>query len=151
MLDNVVADFPVTADGLSLINNYEDVYIYKNSRVMERARVELNNQSLKPAKILARTANQVTIEAEGPGQLVISEIDYPGWEVWVDGNRGVIETEAGLLRSVELEDGTHLVKFLYRPGSLFLGVMLGFGGIFFLGVTSIHILKRKVEEEIQTK
>jgi hypothetical protein len=53
---------------------------------------------------------------------VLSEIVYPGWQVWVDGAPQPVDTYNGLLRSVRLSPGDHRVVFAYRPSSLYLGL-----------------------------
>ncbi len=59
---------------------------------------------------------RIEADATGPGRVVLSEIDYPGWQVWVDGKPGLIEKYAGVLRSVKLGAGTHRVRFRISPG-----------------------------------
>ena len=65
------------------------------------------------------------MRARGPGLLVLSEIAYPGWHVWVDGNSQPVVPYDGLLRAVQLPAGEHQVLFTFRPASLVLG-LIGF-------------------------
>ena len=139
----VVSDYELNnVAGLTLERQFNEAFVYKNSYKMPRAWVEMKDGSMdstvKPVEILYRTPNRMSISAEGPGSLVVSEINYPGWEVWVDGEKKEIETSFGLLRSVKVNSGKHEVFFAYQPGSLFMGLVLSIGGLFLLGVFSIR-------------
>lgn len=67
------------------------------------------------------TPNRITIRARGPGMLVLSEMDYPGWRVTLDGDEVERRTSYNLLRSVELPSGNHEVVFTFQPWSVFVG------------------------------
>jgi uncharacterized membrane protein YfhO len=64
--------------------------------------------------------------------LVLSEIDYPGWEVEVDGIPASLETHEGLLRAVQLSPGEHQVEFTFRSGSLRAGALITLLGLIIL-------------------
>ncbi len=68
----------------------------------------------------------------GPGLLVLSEIDYPGWQVWVDGVEQPVQKVDGLLRGVLLDEGHHVVEFAFRPPLVYAG--LGISGFTCLGL-----------------
>ncbi len=85
--------------------------------------------SLKP--------NAVKLKAHmrRPGFVVLSEVNYPGWEARVDGNPAPLLTGDYILRTVPVPAGAHNIEFHFRPaafrwglvGSLvFLAAMLGF-------------------------
>ncbi|MBW2113072.1 MAG: YfhO family protein [Deltaproteobacteria bacterium] len=67
---------------------------------------------------------ELTAKLQTPGFLVMSEIYYPGWEVYVDGKRGKIYTGDYLFRTVPLEAGYHRVLFVFNPGSLKTGALI---------------------------
>jgi hypothetical protein len=54
---------------------------------------------------------------EEDGFLVVSDTNYPGWKVWVDGTQGSILSANLLMRAVRLDKGDHLVEFRYEPAS----------------------------------
>lgn len=65
-----------------------------------------------------------------PGFCVLADTHYPGWKAY-DGDRTVQIYQAnGFLRAVWLEPGTHVVKFKYKPYSLFWGALLSGGSLF---------------------
>jgi len=48
------------------------------------------------------------------GFLVFSENRYPGWSVYIDGEKGKIEPFS-LIQAVAIKKGRHVVKFVYEP------------------------------------
>jgi hypothetical protein len=69
---------------------------------------------------------RLVIEIDQPetGLLVVSEIDYPGWEARVDGHRTpMIRTDA-ILRGVEVPAGQHRVEMVFDPLSVKLGLIV---------------------------
>jgi uncharacterized membrane protein YfhO len=55
---------------------------------------------------------------------VLSEIYYPGWKVFIDGNEAEISSAYQVLRLVTLPEGSHSVQFVYRPLSVYAGLSL---------------------------
>lgn len=53
-----------------------------------------------------------------PCILVLSELDYPGWQAFVNGLRVPIKRANGILRALALPAGTHQVAMRFRPASL---------------------------------
>jgi hypothetical protein len=108
--------------------------VYKNELQMPRAWIQVLDENLvlpvKPAEIFDRRPNSMLISAEGPGILVVSELNYPGWAVSVDGEKQEIETAAGVLRAVKLDAGSHEIEFVFKPGSILIGLVLSIGGLF---------------------
>ena len=82
------------------------------------------------ARVVARTADTVEVEAElpGPGVLVLVEAFDPGWRVAVDGRADRLLRANALFRAVRLDAGRHRVLFAYRPSSATLGLGLAAAG-----------------------
>lgn len=57
------------------------------------------------------------ISSASAAMLVTSEIAYPAWTAYVDGNRVEIATAFGLLRAVEIPAGHHIVEFRFESPS----------------------------------
>jgi hypothetical protein len=72
------------------------------------------------------SAEHLRIAAEMPtrGLLVFSELYYPGWQAWVDGQPIPIRRANTILRAVEVPAGSHLVEMEFRPLSFHVGVIL---------------------------
>lgn len=75
----------------------------------------------------------IEVTAETPGVLVLSESSYPGWQVFVDGQKKECLWLNLLFQGVEIEKGKHEIDFLYRPKhfSVFLTISLGSMILFF--------------------
>jgi hypothetical protein len=123
----VIADFPLQADGLEEWRVVGAAHIYQNAFWRPRAWVQQAQAGVDSSWVVAemreRTPNRLLIQAEGPGELVLSEVDYPGWQVWVDGVPAQFHTAYGLLRAIRLDPGSHQVKVEFQPASIWLGLI----------------------------
>ena len=64
------------------------------------------------------------VSTSAPGMLVTSEIAYPAWKAYIDGNPVEIATAFGLLRAVELPAGDHIVEFRFESPNEVWGMTL---------------------------
>lgn len=97
-----------------------------------------SEESLAIRRFSARRIDlDVTLRA--PGILVLSEIAYPGWDVRVDGRPAVPLRAYGVLRAVALPAGTWHVEWSYQPGSVYIGMGVGF--LTLLGIAGIVIAR----------
>jgi len=97
-----------------------------------------DNRPLTPAAVVRAQRHSLEIEVEptAPGILVVSEADYPGWSVTVDGKPAQLLRANYALRGVALGAGRHLVemRFTSRPTQLGLTLSgLGLLGLIGLG------------------
>lgn len=145
----LVSHFPLEDAKLNLVQEINENFLYQNSSVRPRTWVEEqgfegDEQEILPANILVDTPNRIVVSAEGPGTLILSEVDYPGWLVKVNGTRKEIHQAYGVLRSVDIYPGSNLVEFQYRPQLVFIGLL--FSGVGILCV--IWILTYSKNEKI---
>ena len=72
------------------------------------------------ARIVSYKRNSVVLDVESSdnGILVLHDINYPGWEARVDGERRPILRANLLFRGVEIGPGHHRVEFQFRPMSI---------------------------------
>jgi hypothetical protein len=125
----ILVDFDMKPhNGLVLIEQIGGTRIYENLMVKPRAWVytpgRVDDGSIRPVVDYNWSPNHIKLNAEGPGRLVISEVNYPGWLARVDGDAVDIQTEADILRSIDLPPGEHQVEFVFRPMSLYIGVLI---------------------------
>jgi len=137
--------YELDLDGLVLINQYGDSYLYRNEYVYPRAWMAKTNShdldEIIPLDIQYWSSDQIVIEAQGSGVLVLSELAYPGWQVFVDGKKNQMDTVFGILRSVRLRgSGNHIVVFSYQPIWLYIGLTLS---VFTITMLSIYSLMQK--------
>ncbi len=64
------------------------------------------------------------VSTASPGMLVVSEVAYPAWKAYVDGEPVEIATAFGLLRAVEIPAGTHEVEFRFESPNEVWGMAL---------------------------
>jgi hypothetical protein len=67
---------------------------------------------------------EVKTESSAPALLVLSANHYPGWRAYVDGQAVEIVRVDYNLRGVAVPGGSHLVKFVYRPKSVLIGLVI---------------------------
>lgn len=132
----IAAEFDLPVEGLVFLKQFGETRLYDNEFAMPRAWMQPLDAApgleASPAEIVSWEPNHVTINASGPGLLVLSEIAYPGWRVKVDGQKAEIETVAGILRGVELSEGNHQIEFLFRPLSVYIGLAVFAVGLGFV-------------------
>ena len=90
--------------------------------------------------IVRSDQREVTVAASSPGGgiLVLADLHYPGWKVYVDGAQRPLLRANYLMRAVVLSPGRHDVRFVYEPISVRAGLavtllaLLGVAGVFAL-------------------
>jgi hypothetical protein len=64
------------------------------------------------------------VSTSAPGMLVTSEVAYPAWKAYINGEPVEIATAFGLLRAVEIPAGTHEVEFRFESPNEVWGMAL---------------------------
>ncbi len=113
---SIVSDFPLETQNVLFEAVVEGVYVYRIVKVMPRAWMLYGDSTVDTGQIeiAAWTPNRIRLNVAGPGRLVLSEVDYPGWEVEIDGIPSEVQREYDLLRSVEVPGGWHEVSFSFE-------------------------------------
>jgi hypothetical protein len=145
----IVSEFELEHPALFLIKENGDSLIYRNEEFKPWAWIAPSSASLESGKmeqneipfLLEKKPNHISLQAEGPGILVLSEISYPGWIVTVDGKRSSISEFNHILRSVELEKGSHEVEFRYIPRMMYIGMLISTSSLIYI----VWDIKRKKE------
>jgi hypothetical protein len=101
--------------------------------------------SLEPEEV------SINVSMDGEGFLVLTDQYYPGWEVWVDGNRSRILRANYLFRCVALASGEHEVIFRYRPESYLAGAILACFGLLILLCNAVIAAVRSSTREEKRK
>lgn len=76
--------------------------------------------------VVEREPGRLTIDAElgAPGLVVVSEITYPGWRAFLDGQPTRIYQADGVLRAVRVPAGSHRIEMRFDPLSFKLGAVI---------------------------
>jgi len=127
----LVSAIPLLSPGLQLVQRFGNVQVYQNPDYRPRAWLDGGQVT-----VTHWSPDWITLTSDGPaGTLVLSEIMYPGWQAWVDGQPTMIGTVDGLLRSVAVGEGKHEVVFEFRPVTVYLGAgVAGMGWTLFVGL-----------------
>jgi hypothetical protein len=78
------------------------------------------------ARVTRYEPNRVDVrtKAGGPAVLVLGETHYPGWRAYLDGRSvGVLRVNYAQ-RGVYVPAGEHEVQFVYRPKSVYIGLLV---------------------------
>ena len=77
-------------------------------------------------EILERLPNRLVLEVDtdADGILVLSEIDYPGWQATVDGRQVPILRANTLFRALPLQAGQHRIEMVFKPWTVFVGLAI---------------------------
>ena len=101
------------------------------------------------ARIVEYQPSRLVIETRAPtaSVLVVSEMNYPGWEATVDGEWARIHATNFLLRGVALPAGEHRVEMRYRPPAARNGAIIS---VFSLSILcGLFIYARRGENSIR--
>lgn len=123
----VAAEFEIHSPGLELIDWENGIYFYINENWRPRAVLYPADHPVEAYSVVRideYTPNHTIMTVEGPGQLVLSELDYPGWQVRIDGEKAPIQITEEIFRSVEVPAGMHQVEFYFRPRLIFGGLSI---------------------------
>lgn len=67
---------------------------------------------------------EVQVDMTRPGMLVVGEVYYPAWRVYVNGHPGRLYRANGTMRAVALPAGAHTVTFRYESTWLHVGAVI---------------------------
>lgn len=103
------------------------------------------------ARIASYESNKVIITAyaKSPGVLFLSDTFYPGWEAYVDGKKTPIYRANYAFRAVPVEQGQHVVTFIYRPMSFVWGVVLSGFGILQIPVVLMYLALQDKKQKVK--
>jgi hypothetical protein len=107
-----------------------------------------------PVTITSYQNTQVIIEADvkSHGFLVLSDINYPGWKAQVDGNQQEILQANYLVRALELEPGTHTIRFYFDPLSFRLGAAISIITLTIILILSgLSLIRKKIRSPKKAK
>lgn len=83
------------------------------------------------------------VKSSSDGLLFVSDLYYPGWKVYVDGDKKDILRANYAFRAVIVPEGEHEVQFIYEPESFKMGKWLSFATFIFLLGALVYDKKTK--------
>jgi len=117
-----------------------------------------NTQPIPKVTLVPPKENNVVITSYQPNRielksvsdsdtyLVLSELFYPGWHAYVDGNKVRILRADYLLRAIPLTTGRHNIVFVYRPASFLAGAAVSIFTLLALGYICAAQYRKKLTQ-----
>lgn len=111
-------------------------------RFRKKARTKSTQELLK---LVEYKPNRIicSVNVSSPAFLVLSEVHYPGWRVYVDNQPQKILQVNGIFRAIYLEEGNHMVKFCFLPNSFVIGSIISSLSLLILLIIPV-INKRRI-------
>lgn len=151
---------PATGGGIEVLpNEAGQLARLRDSNFDPQHRVIL---SAMPAELVAGLANaargsraeverldvssnsvDLKVDADSPAIVVLSQIYYPGWQVFVDGRSAPILEADYALTGVFVKEGSHAIRFLYRPASMRIGLAITLGTILIVAAVIIVLYRKR--------
>ena len=111
----IISSFPLSGCINNIPNIISNNYVYEISNSenymkfldCDKDEFEYSINKYSPNKI------EIQIKSCG-GYLQISEINYPGWKIFIDGQRATLEPES-FFRTVFVPKGDHSLSMVYQP------------------------------------
>jgi membrane protein YfhO len=97
------------------------------------------------ARIVSYEPERVVVDATArrPGELVLTDVHYPGWKVTLDGEPADLHRVNYLLRGTTLPAGRHRVEFSYEPVSFRIGWIVSLLALVALTAAVVVGLRRR--------
>lgn len=145
----IAAQFDLAHPNLVQRAQFGKTRLYENLDFRPRAWVQPEtaqiSETYTSVESIDWAPDRIEIQANGPGLMVLSEISYPGWRVWVDGEQKTLLTSATIMRSVNLEPGLHRIVFSFQPLSVYAGLSLFALGMGIVVTLSLLAARRRAE------
>ena len=77
------------------------------------------------------------VTLDSPGLVVLADVDYPGWELTIDGSSAPIYRVNGAMRGAAVSAGRHRLVYTYAPRSFKIGRLVSIGGLATLMVLGV--------------
>ena len=92
----------------------------------------------------------IETKADNSSVLIVSELNYRGWEAWVDSVKTPILTADYLLRGVTLAAGSHRVEMRYSDPAVKQGIFISIATLLLIGGLAIYTRRRSEDEPMRS-
>lgn len=129
---------------VSFLPNKEAIVEGVTNDILAKLSDVQKNEDVSTAIIKQYDSNKVVIDVidSSAKLLVLSDLYYPGWRVFVDGKEKKIYPTNYIMRGVFIPKGHHTVEFIYHPKSFFIGILISLLTVgFTIIITKIKFIK----------
>ncbi|MCB9077707.1 MAG: YfhO family protein [Anaerolineaceae bacterium] len=118
----VEADFDAALERLAA----DDFDLRRTAVVVEPLAVTLAGDASSSVQMDSFSANELslTINTTAPQLLVVSQIDYPGWQATLDGQEVELLQVDAVLQGIVVPAGPHSIRIKFWPGTFAAGLWL---------------------------
>ena len=88
---------------------------------------------------------ELDVELKSVGMVVLADIDYPGWELTIDGVPAPIYPVNRAMRGAAVKEGPHHLVYTYSPRSFRVGLIVSAVGLAAMLVFAFACYLRPVE------
>jgi hypothetical protein len=85
---------------------------------------------------------ELTANLQAPGVIVLADVNYPGWELTIDGQRTEILRVNRMMRGAAVAAGSHRLVYTYFPRSFRLGITISLATLTILALLGCWRLAR---------
>lgn len=116
-----------------ILENKPDILIERNTK-----------DNSDTTNVLLYKPNEIIISTKSSHNklLFLSDVYFPGWKATIDDKQVLILRADYVFRSISIPSGTHLVKFVYKPMSFSIGIVISIISLLFF-IAVIHRIKAK--------
>lgn len=130
-----------TEELTSLLDKNFDPTVSATSRYFSFPKQSLNSEirvsSYNDSQIILKTSQ----DRQAP--LVVTNIYYPGWKVFIDRKEAKINEADFMFQSVLVPSGNHTIDFKYHPQSFYNGLYLTLVGLAIWAATGVFLWRKK--------
>ena len=135
----------VSNSNFKLIKNFENSYLYENKKFIERFFIKDSNESIA---VLNYSPDNVKLSANSSGNLVFSDVFYPGWHAYVNDKEVPVYPYQNLTKYIFLESNENDVEFIFNPKIYFYGEFITFSTLLILVLIFFFRIKRKLRNSL---
>ncbi len=133
-------------DALDIINTKNKAVINLKDEKLITAK-KFNKGSRDTIKLEEYSSNHLTykFDSKKPQFAIFSDIEYPGWQAYIDGEKVEHLRANYILRALEIPSGKHIIEFKFQPKVIELGkwISLSFYLLFVILIIIIFIADQK--------
>jgi hypothetical protein len=120
----IVSSFALMDCNLGAYERISNQYVYNIGIEDNYLRFHDCPKSDNRYSLLKYSPNEIVIDINSCGGILqISEINYPGWKIFIDGKQVSLDTKK-LFREVSVPLGQHELRMVFKPSIVFVGMIL---------------------------